>query len=118
MREQRVFNASVIRVDPVQLFLCEQVRIDRAALIRAKRKCFKIAVGNGFCAAEQLVLDADAELAFKINAWFIGLNHSADQRTFCLWIDDIRAFMYGKHMADSVADAVVEIKPGFPERGA
>ena len=68
VREQSLLYTPVVGVDPVDLIFCEKAAVNGIALVRAESERLKVPVSRIFCAAEQFVFNADAELSFQIDA--------------------------------------------------
>src|SRR5216683_5545323 len=120
-RGQSFADSLVIGVEPTDLLVFEQRRVDQVAVDRSQSKGLK-AQHFAFVRAlrgmyQDEIFDPDAISAGFIVAGLVRDDHPGQQRlTVCRLRDALRAFVHTEIAADTVPGAVVVIEPLLPQR--
>src|SRR5712671_6018751 len=122
-RGQSFADSLVIGVEPTDLLVFEQRRVDQIAVDRSQSKGLEtqhVALGRALRGRHrEEVVDPDAISAGLVIAGLVRDDHPGQQRlTVCRLRDTLRAFVHAEIAADTVPGAVVVIEPPLPERPA
>jgi hypothetical protein len=120
MRADRMADALMIFVDPVQFVAIKHVQVDQTAIDRRQGQRLEGIHGLlGTCdvgADNQFqVFDPDAVGVGLVIAGLVGQDHAAPQRCGAELGNSRRTLMHRQIAADAMAGAVLEIDAGLPQ---